>query len=205
MVYPVKWGWLVGGLAVIVILFSVPGYTLCLSGDRTVRITTPYHFGSKPVQVGGGLPLGTVIATTFISAGSVITRCDKDIHDGVWSIEGFDPRYRMAPTNVDGVGLRVVSEKANRVDDKATELSWRWNASPPLRSITQGGLRIELVKTGPIHPGVVTRVAGEVQYRLYTGDSAHQRLVVVENLLYVGQLVIEVIGAGAVQGHQRLS
>ncbi|HBC7422585.1 TPA: hypothetical protein KEY88_005375, partial [Serratia marcescens] len=82
-------------------------------------------------------------------------------------------------------------------------LPWRWNARKPLRSITQGGLRIELVKTGPIQPGVMTAVGGDMQYRLYTGRAPHLRLSVVERLRYVGQLVIEV--SGAVQGHQRLS
>lgn len=187
------------------LLLSTPAYALCLNGDQTVTITTPYHFGAGPVRVDSGLPLGTVIASTLIPEGSVITRCDGDMHEGVWNIKGLHSRYRMAPTNVKGVGLRVVSEKSGQMDGGPLTLTWRWNARKPLRSITQGGLRIELVKTGPIQPGVVTRVAGEVQYRLYTGSPPHQRLAVVERLRYVGQLVIEVIGVGAVQGHQRLS
>lgn len=198
-------GSLFRALAIVCALTSTsPGNALCLNGDKAVRITTPYHFGSRPVRVGSGVPMGTVIASTLIPAGSVITRCDNDIHDGVWSTDGFDPRYRLAPTNVDGVGVRVVSEKPDAAGDQVVGPVWGWNASPPLRSITQGGVRIELVKTGPIHPGVLTQVS-DVQYRLYTGRAAQQRLVVIENLHYVGQLTIEVIASGEGKGGQRLS
>lgn len=198
-------GALLGLLVLASLLLSRPVSALCLSGEQAVTITTPYHFSAGPVRVGMGLPLGTVIASTLIPEGSVITRCDGDLRAGVWNVDGLHSRYRMAPTNVDGVGVRVVSEKSDWAGDEAVAVTGRWNARKLLHSITQGGLRIELVKTGPIRPGVVTSVAGEVQYRLYTGKPPHQRLAVVENLRYVGQLVIEVIGSGSVQGHQRLS
>ncbi|WP_123905317.1 hypothetical protein [Serratia liquefaciens] len=185
------------------LLFSAPGHALCLSGDQVVALTTPYHFGVGPVRVEGSEPLGTVIASTLIPEGSVITRCDGDVREGIWSFRGLHAHYRMASTNVDGVGLRVVSEKSPPMEDEARGFPWHWNARKPLRSITQGGLRVELVKTGPIRPGVMTSVVGDLQYRLYTGQPPHQRLSVVESLRYVGQLVIEV--SGAVQGHQRLS
>ncbi|EHN8908229.1 hypothetical protein ACEV60_17910 [Enterobacter ludwigii] len=203
MLYP-RSGW--AALLILAgMLFSLPGYALCLSGDQTVSITTPYHFASGPVRVDVDLPLGTVIATTLIPEGSVITRCDSVSLDGVWSKQGLHSRYQMASTNMDGVGLRVVSEKLGRTSDGDGEPAWRWNVRKPLRHITQGGLRIELIKTGPIRPGVLTTVASDVQYRLYTGSPPHQRLAVVESLRYVGQLVIDVIGTGAVQGDQRLS
>ncbi|MBS3894861.1 MULTISPECIES: hypothetical protein [Serratia] len=185
------------------LLLSAPGYALCLCGNQVVTLTTPYHFGAGPVRVGGNEPLGTVIASTIIPEGSVITRCDGDVSEGLWNARGLHARYRMAPTNVAGIGVRVVSEKTSPATDDRPGLPWRWNARKPLRSITQGGLRIELVKTGPIQPGVMTAVGGDMQYRLYTGRAPHLRLSVVERLRYVGQLVIEV--SGAVQGHQRLS
>lgn len=195
------------GLLVLVglLLLSAPGYALCLSGDRVVTLTTPYHFGVGPVRVGGSEPLGTVIASTLIPEGSVITRCDGDVREGLWNLRGLHAHYRMASTNVDGVALRVVSEKTPLMADESRGFPWSWNARKPLRSITQGGLRVELVKTGPIRPGVMTTVTGDLQYRLYTGQPPHQRLSVVENLRYVGQLVIEVTGSGGIQGHQRLS
>lgn len=202
--------WKIKGLSgrlalVILMLLSAPGYALCLSGDQLVTLTTPYHFGVGPIRVEGSVPLGTVIATTLLPEGSVITRCDSESHDGVWSMRGVHSRYQMTPTNIDGVGLRVVSEKSVGTGDEGAGGAWYWNARKSLRNITQGGLRIELVKTGPIRPGVMTTVVGDVQYRLYTGQPPHQRLSVVESLRYVGQLIIEVTGAGEVQGHQRLS
>lgn len=188
-----------GGLAGL-----APGYALCLNGEPAMRVTTTYHFGSKPVRVGKRLPVGTVIATTLIPAARLVMQCDSEIQGGVWSIEGLAPRYRMAPTDVEGVGVRVVSEKNDEADASEGGSAWGWNTYPPLRRMTRSGLRIELVKTGPIHPGVLTHVA-DMQYRVYAGHAAHPRLAVIEHLHYAGQLTIEIIGSDAGKKGQRLS
>ncbi|WP_329911576.1 hypothetical protein [Serratia quinivorans] len=196
---------LTGLLVLCTALLSAQGHALCLGGGQTVSITTPYHFGPGPLRVDAGLPPGTVIASVLIPEGSVIARCEGEVSEGVWFVPGQPRGYLMAQTNVTGVGVRVMSEKADSAGDEEMVPTWGWNPRAPRHNLTRGGVHLELVKTGPIHPGVMTRVTGEVQYRLYTGQPPHRRLTVMEHLHYVGQLVIEVTGAAPGQGHQRLS
>lgn len=186
-------------------LFCAHGHALCLEGEKTVDIVTPYHFATPFVRVAAGLPLGTVIATAVIPEGSVIARCGGDVQEGIWSAKGARQRFVTVSSNVPGVSVRVVSEKRALTETPDVGPVWQWNVRPPQHRITQGGVRIELVKTGPVKPGMLTSVSEEVQYRMYTNQASHSRLVMRERLRYMGQLIIEVSGAGPVQGYQRLS
>lgn len=198
------WRELGGGLLVMIgLLLSVQGHAVCLDGVRPVEIVTGYHFAGPFVRIATELPLGTVIATAVIPEGSVIARCGGEVQEGIWSAKGLQQRYVMVATNVPGVGVRVVSEKRALMETPAPAPMWRWNPRPTQHSLTQGGLRIELVKTGNISPGVLMTVKEEVQYRMYAGPAVHRRLVMRERLRYQGQLSIEVTGPGA--GPGRLS
>lgn len=192
-------------LILLSLVFCAYGHALCLGGNKPVDLVTPYHFSAPVVRVAMGLPLGTVIATAVIPEGSVIARCGGDVQEGIWGARGAHQRFVTVRTNVPGVGIRVVSEKQALTDVPGSVPAWRWNSRTRQHPVTQGGVRIELIKTGSIQPGVLTSVSGEVQYRMYDGTASPRRLVMRERLRYVGQLRIEVSEAGKVQGYQRLS
>lgn len=193
-----------------ILLGGALGSTTCRAAcltdrDTPVDIVTPYHFAVPRVQVVMGLPPGTVIASVLIPEGRELARCGGEVNGGIWSTQGGSRHFTVAATNVPGVGMRVVSEKSGPYAGPSALPVWPWDAARPSPRMSQGGLRIELVKTGRIQPGVLTSVEGEVQYRVYSGHGAGARLVMRERLRYVGQLVIDVIGSGAVQGDQQLS
>ena len=201
------WQWVITvfWLILLSLVFCAYGHALCLGGNKPVDLVTPYHFSAPVVRVAMGLPLGTVIATAVIPEGSVIARCGGDVQEGIWGVRGALQRFVTVRTNLPGVGVRVVSEKQAQAGIPEVVPAWRWNSRARQHPITQGGVRIELIKTGSIQPGVLTSVSGEVQYRMYDRTASTRRLVMRERLRYVGQLRIEVSEAGPLQGYQRLS
>ncbi|MBU9839038.1 hypothetical protein J1780_03590 [Rahnella aceris] len=166
-----------------------------------IEITTHYRFSSATLQVDAGLPQGTVIASAFIPEGSLVSQTSGVVQAGMWNGKRLTEGFVVVPTNLTGLMVRLVLEKA-----EMAEAGWGLRrGGSPLSSAMRGVIRIELVKTGPVQPGTVTQVLGGAEYRTYVGAPPRRRLALLEHLHYVGQLVIEVSGARPAPPGRRLS
>lgn len=173
-----------GGLVLLVV--TVPAWAgMTPSGPRQ----TVYRFAKPALLVPASLLAGTVMATTLIPERASPVR-GTAVRDEVLWVDGRRPgRQVTVATNLAGVALRMTLERA-AVDSTSAPLSGRWNDWPAPPVLTRSGIRVELVKTGPMRAGTVSRIP-DVHYRLLAGHPA----AVVETLHYDGHLSIGLAGA----------
>lgn len=176
----------------LVLCFHTHG--ICHEGEAPLDIITPYHFPSSLVTVNSDVPLGTVIATVEIPESPAIALCRGHVLEGIWRNAALRERFVMVPSNVPGIGVRVVSEKRGRPVGVDNGLEGKVGTLPHF--VTQGGLRIELVKMGPIQSGALGVPWGTVQYRMYMRGMTDATLVARESFQHVGALFIEVTERG---------
>lgn len=180
------------GAAVLLALWLTPVMAGCRPGETGLAPggRTTYRFAVPALQVPASLPTGTVMATARIPlrwAAPEEASCDAPVRETLWHA-GVSRAVIQLATDLSGVDVRLVLEPAFPPDiPLQTGTGWNMWPSPSPRS--QGGVRVELVKSGPMRRGRVSRVP-DVQYRRTQGAGNVARR---EILHYGGQVRIDVV------------
>lgn len=114
-----------------------------------LTVDTTWHFHGRSLAVDGALPVGTVIAATVVPPGRVLFTRAPGVSGGLWGVRGPVHSWLAVKTDLAGVLVRIVPEKVFGAP-------WR-----------QGGVRIELVKTGVMRSGVLNALQCTPEYRLW--------------------------------------
>lgn len=161
------------------------GILTCHAGTRDA---VDYRFAQPRLAVSEALPLGTVLAVVAVPCGTV-NELQGRVRRELWTAAGRQGMTAMAQTNVRGIGARLVLDtQPVDGDDLDSHLPWSLGGGSLAR--VQDTVRIELIKTGPVPAGTLTRVTPDVQYRRYTLIAGKKRWVHVRRLHYDGQLVL---------------
>ncbi|WP_439413163.1 hypothetical protein [Enterobacter ludwigii] len=132
-----------------------------LSASADVRMVTTWQFRGSPLTVDDSLPVGTVIAVAQAPEKGERYALAGDITGGLWCRSAYAASPLTVSTDLDGVMARIITEKQSGAREAGTHL--------PYRPWRQGGIRIELVKSGQIRNGWLTRLKEPVEYRLQAG------------------------------------
>jgi hypothetical protein len=155
-----------------------------------IKLTTRYQFPETSLTVNARLLPETVVASTSIPEGAPLgSSGERPLWSGFWRPDGQLADFLETPTNLPGLMLRIVV--ARRLSPSARmngTFDTPWLPLP----LSSGGLRIELVKTGEVTPGVMTMGVGTVQYRIYDGRPPRGRLLLAETVLLGGPLTVVV-------------
>lgn len=168
-----------------------------------VRLTTHYQFPVTALVVNAQLLAGTVVASATIPEGPLLGHSgERHLWSGFWRPDGRLTTFLEVPSDLPGLTLRAVVARtlARPARTKGAFGGAPWLPLP----LSSGGLRIELVKTGAVTPGVMTAGRGSVQYRIYDGRPPYGRLVLIETLVLVGPLTV-VVGEPHIIGNRRHS
>ncbi len=179
--------------AMVILLGAGGGACLAKASVQEERVD--YRFTPPALQVPLSLPAGTVMATTIIPD-DVLGHRDDSGAERLWFSDRREASGPVitAPTNLAGVGIRMVLESAVR--SAATPASTGgWNVWPALPQMSRGGIHVELVKTGPMRPGAVSAVRSDVQYRVPGRTGASPRPARLVHLHYTGYLSIDILDA----------
>ncbi|HFI5337039.1 TPA: hypothetical protein ACGQS5_004785 [Serratia liquefaciens] len=185
-------GWMTGGLL---------GITHGVWGAE-VRLATRYQFPVTTLTVNTLLLPGTVVASATIPEGPPLGHSERRLWSGFWRPDGRLADFLEVPTDLPGLTLRAVVARAL---PPPAHMTGSFGGAPwlPL-PLSAGGLRIELVKTGVVIPGVMKAGRGALQYRIYDGQPPRGRLLLVETLVLGGPLTV-VVTETRVTGNRRHS
>lgn len=116
--------------------------------QRQLTVDTVWHFHGRSLVVDSALPVGTVIAATVVPPGKGLFTLAPGVSGGLWG-QCAVHSWLDVETDLTGVRVRIIQEKIFGAP-------WR-----------QGGVRIELVKTGIMRSGVLKTLQCMPEYRLW--------------------------------------
>ncbi|KNC92910.1 hypothetical protein [Trabulsiella odontotermitis] len=157
--------------------------TLTVPGG--MHVDTAWHFHDSPLVVAESLPVGTVIAVTQIPEQGARFAMTGSTRGALWCRSRYVRSVATARTDLDGVAVRIIPEK--QAGFSAT------GAAREGRVWRQGGIRIELVKTGPLRSGRLTRLQDVVEYRLLEYHQGRTQVMLRESLKLQAALEVRVI------------
>lgn len=163
----------------------------CLRGIDMGRVT--YRFAVPTLQIAATLPTGTVMATAWVplrERASTAKACDAPVSETLWHA-GHVGRVVQVATDLAGVDIRLVLEP--NASAAGAPSGQGWNVWPVPSTLPLGGVRVELVKSGPIRSGQISRIP-DVQYRVTQGVGKQAKQVRRDTLHYGGQVSVEVVG-----------
>ena len=153
------------------------------AGTPPTEVVTPWHFEDETLDVDEGIPVGAVIAVASLPESGDMVPLRGRIAGGMWSNRGLRKDYQMARTDLPGVWIRVVPEKRPLVTREFGLFPALWKS---------GGYRIELVRTGYISSGIVSRVRDPLEYQVWSVSRGYRHLLLRERLRYDGVLRLRV-------------
>lgn len=163
----------------------------CLRGMAAEQVT--YRFAVPTVQIAATLPVGTVMATAWVplrGRASTAQACGDPVSETLWQA-GRGGRVVQVATDLAGVDIRLVLEPNAPAAGAPSGQGWNvWSVPSTLPS---GGVRVELLKSGPIRSGQISRIP-DVQYRVTQRVGKQSKQVRRDTLHYGGQVGVDVVG-----------